>query len=211
MFVKILSSILTLLAYFLKSTCRYHFLDNINEINTRHHPFVFALFHQNLLSTILAFSTKHRESFAVMVSPSADGELVARPLAALGHFPIRGSSSRGGAKALKEIVRVIKNGRNGAITVDGPKGPAQEVKDGIFQLSRLSGAVILPIVCYPVSHYEFSKAWDKFRLPYPFSKIICAVGEPLVIDSKGHELLRVELKTRLLQCEQRIFQHLNKE
>jgi lysophospholipid acyltransferase (LPLAT)-like uncharacterized protein len=104
-----------------------------------------------------------------------------------GHHPARGSSTRGGKKAMIEIVKNMKKGFPGALTVDGPKGPAHMVKPGIIEIARLCRCAILPLSPYAEKNWVFKKSWDQFRIPKPFTKIIVVIGEPIFI---GEEIIR---------------------
>ena len=81
----------------------------------------------------------------VLVSQHQDGEIIARIIATFGHQAVRGSSTRGGAAALRELIRLARSGRDVVVTPDGPKGPAQVVKMGVIQLARVSGLPIVPL------------------------------------------------------------------
>ncbi len=144
--------------------------------------YVYSVWHQNLLATILANTgTAH----VCIVSPSKDGELVATTLNLLGHQCARGSSSRGGKKAMDEMIRLISEGYPGAITVDGPRGPAKVPKKGVFEIAKATGVPILPVCSWPENFWCFEKSWDQFRLPKPFSKIIVYFGEPMLVDKSS--------------------------
>ena len=158
-------------------------LENKEEARKLHpkRSFVFAVWHQNLIPSILAHSD---EKYTMIVSESKDGELVAVTCEKFGHQPARGSSTRGGKKALLEMVRNVKNGIPGALTVDGPKGPPQIVKPGVIELARLAKCAILPMSPYPEKFWVLKKSWDQFRIPKPFSTIVIVIGEPVVLSEE---------------------------
>lgn len=81
----------------------------------------------------------------VLISQHQDGEIIARIIAAFGHHAVRGSSTRGGAAALRELIRLGRSGKDVVVTPDGPKGPAQVAKMGVIQLARASGLPIVPL------------------------------------------------------------------
>ncbi len=97
-----------------------------------------------------------------------------------GYVVVRGSTTRGGSQALRGMVRLVRSGRHAALTVDGPKGPPRVVQPGVVQLARLTGAWILPITSSS-SGARFLASWDRFLVPYPFSKGVVAYGEPFPI------------------------------
>jgi lysophospholipid acyltransferase (LPLAT)-like uncharacterized protein len=144
--------------------------------------YVLAIWHQNLFAGILAQS--HRPH-CVMVSRSRDGDWVSYLCKKLGHHVLRGSSRRngvdkGGREAKDEMVEALQMGLPGAVTVDGPKGPAHQVKPGIVDMARLSGLCIVPYLPLP-RHYWSFPSWDAFRLPVPFTRIDVHYGEPIVV------------------------------
>jgi lysophospholipid acyltransferase (LPLAT)-like uncharacterized protein len=155
---------------------RLHF-EHYLGLKARGVPILFALWHGRMFLSIQA----HRdEGIATMASQSKDGEWIARWLERNGYVVVRGSTTRGGSQALREMVRLIRSGRHAALTVDGPKGPPRVVQPGVVQLARLTGAWILPITSSS-SKARFLASWDRYLLPYPFSKGIVAYGEPFPI------------------------------
>lgn len=144
--------------------------------------YLLAIWHQNLFAGILA-QTGHPH--VVIVSRSRDGDPVAFLCQRLGHRAVRGSSakrgvSKGGKEAKDEMIEVLKSGLPGAVTVDGPRGPAFEVKPGIIEMARLSGLPIVPYAALPARRWVFS-SWDAFRLPKPWSRIAVRYGTPIAV------------------------------
>lgn len=213
---KVIAYFYYLLAYIFGLTYRYVYLDQNNEKKARslasNNNFVLALWHQNLLGTLCNY-TKRKTSFVVIVSASEDGEHIAYPIRKLGHVAARGSSSKKGVQALLETVRKMKTGRPAAITVDGPRGPSKSIKPGIFQLARLSQAPILPFVCLPENFWSFSKSWDRFRLPKPFTRLICVYGAPIGVnkssDSEHYKKETETLRASLSSCETKALEYLD--
>lgn len=115
----------------------------------------------------------------VLSSHSRDGELQARILTRLGFVVHRGSSSRGGARGLKEIIGEIAGGADAAFAVDGPRGPLHEVKPGALAAAKAAGASVVPITTRASRFWTFDKAWDRYRLPKPFARVELVRGEPL--------------------------------
>lgn len=167
--------------------------------------YVYGLWHQNLLSAI--FSEKGNPH-AVVVSGSKDGELVAVTCELLGNKAARGSSHRGGVEALKSMLRLLREGFPGAITVDGPKGPMYEPKKGIFEIAKLASIPVLPFCIHPEKFWEIKNSWDQFRIPKPFSKIYIFYGDPIYVDKKiSSEILDQYcsvLKSQLLEGEKKL-------
>ncbi len=155
---------------------RLHF-EHYLGLRARGVPILFALWHGRMLLSIQA----HRgEGIVTMASQSKDGEIIAGWLEGNGYAVVRGSTTRGGGEALRRMVRAVRSGRNAALTVDGPKGPARVVQPGVVQLARLTGAWVLPITS-SASRPRFLASWDRYLLPRPFSRGFVAYGEPFPI------------------------------
>jgi lysophospholipid acyltransferase (LPLAT)-like uncharacterized protein len=115
-----------------------------------------------------------------MVSHSADGIMQARALGVLGFLVVRGSSSRGGARALAAMVRRTKRGDvDAAFAVDGPRGPLGEVKPGAVLAARRAGGVLVPMGSAVLRGKTFTRAWDRFVLAWPFARVAVVLGAPL--------------------------------
>ena len=148
-------------------------------------------------SRFTAASGTPRIKVGWLISPSVDGELGAMMVRRLGGHVIRGSSTSTGALALRDYYQaLVKDGVSPAITPDGPRGPRFEFKPGAILLAQMSGRPILPMA-YAASRAWLIK-WDKFVVPYPFSRIAIAVGAPRyvprVTDAAAIERLQTELK-----------------
>lgn len=138
--------------------------------------FIYAFWHQRQVY----FTWSHRGvEAAVLVSKSKDGEMIARTMELSRIDAVRGSSSRGGAAAAREMVDILRSGRDVGITPDGPKGPAREVKEGAVRVAQLSGAPIVPIANALSRRIEVAKAWDRFQVPLPFGRAVVIYGEPV--------------------------------
>jgi lysophospholipid acyltransferase (LPLAT)-like uncharacterized protein len=141
-------------------------------------PILFALWHGRMLFPI---QNHRKQGIVTMASQSKDGEVIARWLTSNGYVVVRGSTTRGGGQALREMVRHVRSGRHAALTVDGPKGPARVVQPGVVQLARLTEAWVLPITSAS-ARPRFLKSWDRYLLPSPFAKCVVLYGEPFPID-----------------------------
>lgn len=176
---------------------RYHGTEHVERARGMGRgSYVFAIWHRNLFAGILAQSaTPH----TVIISRSRDGDPVAFLCRRLGHFAVRGSSKKrgrdkGGKEAKDQMIERLKAGSPGAITVDGPSGPADEVKPGIIEMARRAGVPVVPYATVPQRCWTFN-SWDRFRLPKPFSRIDVYYGAPYAIDPAtpfkafaGHQL-----------------------
>ncbi len=138
---------------------------------------IFTFWHDSQLFFVYYYRNKN---IYVLVSESKDGEYIARTIKKLGFDTIRGSSTRGGIKALLKLVNQISKGFDAGITPDGPKGPRHVLKEGVLLSSQKSRTPIIPI-CFSSSKKKFFNSWDKFLLPIPFSKGILIYGKPFII------------------------------
>jgi len=161
---------------------RIHF-DRYLDLKARSVPILFALWHGRMFLSIQA----HRnEGIVTMASRSKDGEIIAGWLESNGYSVVRGSSTRGGSQALREMVRLVRSGRSAALTVDGPTGPPRQVQPGIVQLARLTGGWILPITSSS-ARPRFLASWDRYLLPAPFSKNVVLYGAPFPVPRDADE------------------------
>jgi lysophospholipid acyltransferase (LPLAT)-like uncharacterized protein len=115
----------------------------------------------------------------VLVSLSRDGDIQARALSVLGLAVRRGSTSRGGARGLAALVRLLRSGLDAAFAVDGPRGPWGTVHPGALAAARHAGGVLIPLGCASSSAWVLRGSWDRFELPKPFARVVVAVGPAL--------------------------------
>lgn len=140
-------------------------------------PWVLAFFHGTQWP-LLAW--KRRRPTLVMVSHSRDGAIQARALGMLGFVIERGSSSRGGARGLAAMVRRLRRGGvDAAFAVDGPRGPYGDVKPGAALAALRSKGVIVPMGSAVAGGKTFTRAWDRFVIAWPFSRVAIVLGSPL--------------------------------
>lgn len=131
-------------------------------------PTIFAFWHCSLLACARRF---RNHSIAILISQSFDGELIARTVELLGFVAIRGSSSRGGAPALRGMAEAYVNGHICAFTADGPRGPARVAKPGPVQLAQLTEASWIGCFHAEPASAWYLKSWDRFMIPKPFTTI----------------------------------------
>lgn len=135
--------------------------------------FVCAFWHQDELALLPYFRDRN---IVAMVSDSKDGTIMATALECFGYLTTRGSSTRGGVKAFVASLRMLKKGYNFTAAVDGPRGPIYKTKEGIIRLAEKSGRPIVPFRAWPERAFTFWKAWNRARLPLPFTRIHVMVG-----------------------------------
>ncbi len=152
-------------------------------------PVIFLFWH----SRILPLAHLHRnEGVVVLISEHRDGELIARLVERRGFLTARGSSTRGGARGLRHLVRGLREGKDLAITPDGPKGPPRRLKLGALVAAQLSGAPLIPLAVGARRAWRAS-SWDRFLVPHPFARIEAVYGPPIRVprDADGPTLLEL--------------------
>jgi hypothetical protein len=162
---------------------------------------IFALWHNRLaLSAILyrryVLCHKRERRIAGMVSASRDGGLLSEIFARFGIEPVRGSSSRRGPQALREMVSRAEAGYDLAITPDGPRGPCYTVQEGVIATAQLTGLAIVP-VSYQLNWKIRLKSWDRFQIPLPFARCRVTVGQPVRVGRDATEPEREQLRQQL--------------
>ncbi len=177
----------------------------------RGEPAVAAFWHGRLLMLPFLYPGQAR---TILISQHRDGEYISRIATILGLEVIRGSATRGGARAFKQMVRALREGRHLAITPDGPKGPRGKVKVGVIEIAKLTGAPILP-VSFSAERRRFLKSWDAFLVPLPFSRAVYVWGEPIYVEptaskeevAKYQELLEARLDLLTMEADEYFRSH----
>ena len=153
---------------------RSHNAEPLHALRAQRKPVLFALWHGELLPLLW----QHRnEGISILISEHKDGEIVARIAHSLGCKTVRGSTSRGGGRALIALSRALRDGGDGAITPDGPRGPARVFAPGAAIAAYRSGAFIVPIRMQTASAWRLNN-WDRFTIPKPFARVDVYYGTP---------------------------------
>jgi len=164
---------------------------------------VMAFWHGRILPATVFFRGR---GIVVITSENFDGEWIARIIERFGYGTARGSTTRGGRKAMRQLMREMERGRPAGFTVDGPRGPARVAQPGAVWLARTTGNPVLPFHLEASSHWTAS-SWDRTQVPKPFSTVALTIGAPLEVaaDATADQLdaARAELERRLLALEQR--------
>lgn len=147
------------------------------ELLAQRKPFVFVLWHGTLLP--LTYWHRHR-AIAALISEHRDGEIIARIVEAWGYRTLRGSSTRGGGRALLAIARELERGTVVAVTPDGPRGPAHVFQPGALVAAQRAHVPVVPIAMR-VSRAWRIRSWDEFIIPKPFALVTIAWGSPLAV------------------------------
>ena len=164
-------------------------------------PFIMACWHGELLMIPYAY-TKYKKNphVKLLISEHFDGNLIAKTLHHFGFETIRGSSTRGGAKALIRSIKELKNGYDLGITPDGPKGPRHEISDGIVVMAQKAKVKITLVEIKPTNYWQLN-SWDKFVIPKPFGTIRYYISDLIDIRDMEFEEARRVLKEGLLKHE----------
>ncbi|MDZ7292509.1 MAG: lysophospholipid acyltransferase family protein [candidate division KSB1 bacterium] len=166
-------------------------------------PFIYCIWHDKILIPI--FVHRH-ENIHAMVSQHADGEMIAQTLHRLGYCTIRGSSTRGGQRAMVEMIRALKEGKICAIMPDGPKGPRHVFKPGAIAIAQKSRAYLLPFTFACSRPFVFKKSWDRFMIMLPFSTSVAIYGEPIAVpadlQAESFEDFRRRMEDRMNKLEE---------
>lgn len=183
----------------LLDTCRVEQkgTENFERFHQEGKPVVFVLWHGRLLPC--TYWNRH-QNLVTLVSQHRDGEYIARIVEKWGYTPVRGSSSRRAAGALRELVRHVRAGRSLAVTPDGPRGPRAVMKPGALLAAQLSGAPVIPAAGGASRGWWFG-SWDRFLVPKPFARVRLAYGEPVWIprdaDEAALEVIARDVEARL--------------
>ena len=155
------------------------------------HP-IHSFWHGRIFPATIYFQ---RRGIVVITSENYDGEWIARIIEKFGYGTARGSSSRGGRKALLQLVRDVKS-KGVAFTLDGPRGPAEQAQPGAVWLAKATGSPLLPFHTEAASSWTL-KSWDQTQIPKPFTTVAMAIGEPLYVPREAGEQALDEWRARL--------------
>ncbi len=173
--------------------------------------FLVCMWHGRMLIGAAVFA---HQDFRVLVSPSDDGELSQALLLASGYRVLRGSSSRGGSRALREMLDLLRTGERVVITPDGPRGPRHAMNPGMAWMARATGYPILPLSLVADRAWHLN-SWDRFTIPMPRARVIANWGEPVRVarEASDEDLRHASetLRERTLELEQRAFDRLGVE
>jgi hypothetical protein len=173
--------------------------EHLTALEAAGRPFIHAFWHGHILPSAYYF---RRRGIVVITSENFDGEWIARVIGRLGYGTARGSSSRGGVRALVQLRRDMAAGRSTAFTVDGPRGPALRVQPGAVWLARATGAPILPFHFEGDRHWT-ARSWDRTHVPKPRARVAACFAPPQYVpadaDEAGLEAARRRLEETLLQ------------
>ncbi|MES1924744.1 hypothetical protein T31B1_05435 [Salinisphaera sp. T31B1] len=196
--MRLAAPILRVLARALLASCRIQRIEGASHLErliSQGQPLLACCWHQRL-SVCVGHLLRAREQGlepGFLVSPSRDGELVARMVSGMGARIVRGSANRTGAKALRDMYTTMREGVSPILHPDGPHGPARQVKPGSIMLAQLTRSPLLPM-SFAADRYWQLGSWDALIIPKPFARVVITIGEPLTvargddIDQRAREL-----------------------
>jgi hypothetical protein len=176
-------------------------LEPLEPLWAARRPLIYAVWHARILMVPWLNARLVRAHAArparVLASHSRDGELVARWVTRFGLRVVRGSSSRGGAEALRELTAALRAGEDVAVVPDGPRGPREELQPGVVVLAALTGAPVVPVgfAAWPARRLA---SWDRFMVPLPFARAAAVFGKPFAVAREAdRETARADLERAL--------------
>lgn len=162
-------------------------------------PCIYAMWHAH---QFCIHGIRHRAKLNVLISRSRDGEIIANVVERWGFKTIRGSKGKKGAvEASMQMISALKSGENCAMMVDGPKGPAKIVKDGVVKIAKMAGVPIVPVYWYS-KNFSFAKfpSWDEMRCPILATNLINLYGAPIYVPQDGDDNAEEEARLKVQHC-----------
>lgn len=165
-------------------------------------PIVGAFLHSRTYALLHYFSQPDKGRWILMCSQSRDGEAMAQVEERLGFRVARGSSGKGGARALVEMIKAQREDRqlNSCLAIDGSRGPRGVAQLGIITLAQKTGGIVLPVASSSLDARIWKNSWDRTIFPQRGAEVRVRMGEPLEVpaklDAAGLEATRLELERR---------------
>lgn len=161
-------------------------------------PFILSFWHGHLL--MMPYCWDRSKKMHMLISQHRDGQIIARLISHFGLGAAAGSSSRGGAGALRQMLKALRSGEYVGITPDGPRGPRMRASDGVIAMARLAGVPIIPCA-YSCRNRKQLGSWDRFQVALPFTEGLILWGDPIMVeaglDDAGVEARRLEIETAM--------------
>ena len=170
---------------------------------------IVATWHKNIFFSIWLL---RNHELTALISTSDDGEAIYDVFANFGYQAVRGSTTRGGIPALKQLIKLLDQKNSVAITPDGPQGPPEKIQSGVVMLAKYSGVPIIPWN-YEADRQWTLNSWDKHKIPKPFSAVVEYYGDPFLVPkdlsseevSEFCEKLEADLKELAQKTNKEIF------
>ena len=169
-----------------------------NQIKSLTGPYILTLWHGRIF--YLFYFLRNRPDYFLLISPSADGDLLAKLARLMGYSVIRGSTFKKAVPAARSLIRVLRDGQRIIIIADGSRGPRCVAQSGSLQLAAITKLPLFPMT-FSAKNKVALNTWDKFILPLPFTRCCINFGSPIYLASRTSEELveekRLELETKL--------------
>jgi len=157
--------------------------ENLQAIRAANKRAIFTFWHGRIFMGTYFF---RNQGIVVMTSRNRDGEYIARVIRRFGYCAARGSSTRGGKRALVEMIHEMRKNSDVAFTIDGPRGPRYAAKPGAVWLASKTGNAIFPFHFSPQRKWVLN-SWDLFHIPKPFSRVLLLMGAPIYVKADATE------------------------
>jgi lysophospholipid acyltransferase (LPLAT)-like uncharacterized protein len=178
-------------------------LEHLAAVERSGRPPIMAFWHGRILPATVYF---RRRGIVVITSENFDGEWIAGIIERFGYGTARGSTSRGGRKALRQLTRDMAAGKPAAFTIDGPRGPARVAQAGAMWLAKATGNPVVPFHIETDRHWTLN-SWDRTQIPKPFAVAAIVIGEPIYVaaatDASGLDVVTRTLQQQLQALELR--------
>tara|TARA_B100001123_G_C14913655_1_gene868850 strand:- start:66 stop:737 length:672 start_codon:yes stop_codon:yes gene_type:complete len=181
---------------FVSLTLKWSYFDKkyLENLWKNNENFILCFWHGRLL--MMPISWKDKKKINMLISEHPDGQLISKTIKHFGIDTIHGSSSKGGSKAIRNIIYSLKSGQSVGITPDGPRGPRMKINSAIIKIASLTGYKILPLSC-SVKNKFFLNSWDKFLVALPFGKGCFKWGKPFEVKRNISKKEDAELSNKL--------------
>ncbi|MBU0533527.1 MAG: lysophospholipid acyltransferase family protein [Candidatus Omnitrophica bacterium] len=205
-----LPPIIWLLMYLIGKTTKFTVIGEENYKKTKG-PVIFTFWHNRIFLSVYYYRyILNKKNICVLLSPSKDGELLAKVINKLGFASARGSSKHYSKNTFTTMLAAFKKGFDAAIVPDGPQGPKYKAKLGVIRIAQKAGIPLIP-VAYNVSRKKILSTWDSFLLPLPFSRAVLIYDKPLMISSDiNEENAKTLLEKRLTKITKEADEYFNK-
>lgn len=180
------------------ATLRYEEIgrEAVDRLDAERKILIICLWHGEIFSM---WSIKRQLRLTAVVSQSKDGDLLTGVITRMGYKMVRGSSSKGGAEALRGIIKLMRrDAENPCVTMDGPRGPAKEVKDGVFYMAHLGPGLLVPTRVYCRRAIRL-KSWDSHLVPLPFSRVRVVFDTPYALQAEKLDEPALQRERELMQ------------
>jgi len=169
-------------------------LEHLEAVARAGRPPIMAFWHGRILPATVYF---RRRGIVVITSENFDGEWIAGIIERFGYGTARGSTSRGGRKALRQLTRDMAAGKPAGFTIDGPRGPARVAQAGALWLAKITGNPVIPFHIETDRHWTLN-SWDRTQIPKPFAVSALAIGAPMYVEQDA-DAAALEIVTHALQ------------